>query len=304
MIQCTERGRFFINITEEGCPCGCLYCYVETIAGTEILLDESEIATLPKQLITHPDYVPGPYGTLLAFGAHCDLFRTSALVKGFLSALKAVAPLGNPIQISTKQFVRSDWAAQIAAISAFRTQVVIFVSCATIRQSALYEPRAAPPVDRFASFESLHAYNIPACLLIKPFIPGVTDSETSAFIEAVQSTRPYALCVGVFYLDERIAARLQLPHILKLKEGPKHPLMANSIWTIYPPPEFLTTLKIALPSIPIFQNSACVVACVQGIPCPIHVWERSPQLCVGCQDCQSLYQSAKTDQSSPVGTTY
>ena len=95
MIDWTAQGRFFIDITEDGCPCGCLYCYVKTIHHDEILLGEDETAKLPLQLMRHPKFVPGPYGTLLAFGAHCDLFRSSVLFRRFLSALRVVAPLGD-----------------------------------------------------------------------------------------------------------------------------------------------------------------------------------------------------------------
>jgi DNA repair photolyase len=289
-------GRFFIDVTKEGCPCGCLYCYVDHIAGNEALLDENELAMLPKQIMAHPDYAPGPHGTLFAFGSHSDLFRTPRLFERLLSALKAVAPLGNPIQISTKQFVRPDWVARLAAARAFRTQIVIFVSCATIRQLALYEPGTASLAKRFASFDSLHTWDIPTCFYIKPCLPGVTDREIFAFVETIRAIRPDIVCVGSLYLNAQIVARLQLSQVPALDEDRKHPLMTNSMGAIDPMPEFVNALQTAFPQNPILKNSACVVAYINGVPCPIHVWERFPQLCVECQDCRSLYQNASVPQ--------
>ena len=295
MIRCTEHpGRLFIDITEEGCPCGCLYCYVKNKAGNEVLLEESEIARLSTELVENSNYVPGPHGTLLAFGSHCDLFRTQTVFKTFLSVLRSVAPLGNPIQVSTKQLVTSNWAAQIAAARTYDTQIVVFISCATLNNSRLYEPGVVPPARRFDSFESLQAFNIPSCFYIKPFLPGVTNREVSAFIEAIQIIRPDAVCVGALYLNEQIATRLQLSHISEIQEDRKHPLMTHSIGAIDPSPDFFMNLQKALPPTPIFQNSACVVAYMNDIPCPTHVWERFPKLCVECRDCQPLYGNARS----------
>ena len=127
MIQCTEEGRFFIDVTAQGCPCGCLYCYIESIARDETVFQESEIATLPRRLARHPRFVPGLYGSLLAFGSHSDLFRTPLLFESFLFALQRIAPLRNPIQVATKQFVPSSWAARISQVRAFDTQIVAFI---------------------------------------------------------------------------------------------------------------------------------------------------------------------------------
>lgn len=287
MLQCTEPGRIFINIAAGGCPCGCRYCFVET--GKELLVTDEEIASLPGRLSAHPGYTPGPRGTLLTFGSNCDLFRTPALAEGLIRALREVTYLGNPIQISTKHQVRDVWASQIASLRQFKTQVVIFISCATISHATLYEPRTAPPEERFDSFGTLRDYNIPSCLLIKPFISGVTDSDALSFINIVRTRRPDAVCVGTFYLNELIVKRVKISTD-DLTEGPHHPLMKDSTWVMRPSRSFMDLLEGALPQMPVFQNSACVVAYLQGAHCPTLVWRNFPVLCVGCQDCDALYK--------------
>jgi len=287
MLQCTEPGRIFIDITRGGCPCACRYCFVET--GKEFLVTDEEIASLPGRLSAHSSYLPGPRGTLLTFGSNCDLFRTPGLAAGLIRALGEVTRLGNPIQISTKHRVRRVWASRIASLRKFKTQVVIFISCATISRASHYEPRTPPPEERFDSFGVLRDYEIPSCLFIKPFIPGVTDRDASTFINVVRTRKPDAVCVGTFYLSEPIVERIKVSRDV-LSEGPKHPLMKDSTWVVRPERRFINSLEVALPQMSVFQNSACVVAYLQGAYCPTLVWRNFPALCVGCQDCDALYK--------------
>jgi DNA repair photolyase len=293
-------GRLFIDITEEGCRCGCVYCYVEKIVGTEVLLDQIRIATLADQLRAHPDYVPGPDGTLLAIGTHSDLFRTPVMFQGFLLALRLVAPLGNPIQISTKQFIQPRWAAEIADIRTYPTQVIIFISCATIEQSERYEPHTAPPARRFASFGPLRRHHIPTCLFIKPFLPTVTDREAAVFVEVIRNAQPDAVCVGALYLNELIAQRLNLINARESLAERRHPLMPDSMGAVDPTSKFFNELQVALPAQPIFRSSACVVAYLNKTFCSTHIWKRLPQLCIECQDCGMFYH--RITQSELSGT--
>jgi DNA repair photolyase len=267
---------------------------VKTVSGDEILHDESEIASIPRKLKEHPNFVPGPSGSLLAFGSHCDLFRTPALFTAFLSTLQAVAPLGNPIQVSTKQVITSRWAAKLSAARTYGAQIVVFISCSTVLQSTVLEPRTASPQARFTSFDALRAHTIPACLYIKPFLPGITDGEVQGFLEVIRAKQPDAVCAGVLYVNKRVAEKLKLLCIPELSYG-RHPLMTYQMGAVYPTPELLRVLEEALPSTPIFRNSACVVAYINGIHCPIHVWEHFPELCVACQDCESTCQKAEAE---------
>lgn len=285
MIRTTEFGRIFIDITEEGCPCGCVYCFVKT--GKEVLLDESAIDSLAERLNAHPSFVAGPHGTLLSFGSHCDLFRTPKLANRFFAALEKVTPFGNPIQVSTKQYVNQDWAYHISHLRAFTRQIVIFVSCATVTQSSLYEPLTAHPTQRFASFEVLRAFEIPSCLFIKPFIPGVTDKDTLEFIDVAKAHQPDAVCVGTLYLNSEIAQKLLVP-IEGVKGGRQHPLATDLSAAAPPDPGFMNALRSATPHTPVFMSSACVVAYVQRVSCATLVWRVVPQLCVSCQDCETL----------------
>lgn len=291
MLQCTERGRIFIDITEGGCPCACRYCFVKP--GQERLLADEEIASLPARLAAHPEYAPGPGGTLLTFGANCDLFRTTELAEGFIRALGQVARLGNPIQLSTKQYVRGAWASRIASLREYTRQIVLFISCATISRASVYERGTAPPQERFDSFSTLLDYGIPSCLLIKPFLPGITDRDAQSFIDTIRAKKPDAVCVGTFYVDEPILNRTKVDRG-GLKEGPKHPLMQGPSWVMPPERNFIESLEKAFPQMPVFLNSVCVVAYLQRTYCPTLVWKKFPELCVSCQDCDCLHQKVGT----------
>jgi hypothetical protein len=238
--------------------------------GKEQFLPKRDIERLTERLLFHPAFVAGPQGTLLAFGSNCDLFRTPRLADQFLFALKLVAPLGNPLQISTKHFIRPQWAEAIAATVTYEMQIVVFVSCATIFQSRVYEPYTAPPSRRFQSFTSLRPAGIPSCLFIKPFLPGITDQDSGEFIAVVHRMHPGAVCIGSLFLNQQILPRLCLPTLASFDSSVHHPLMQDGLGAVRPRQAFVDTFQQSMPEIPIFQSSLCVVAHVQGNQCPLH----------------------------------
>ena len=277
-------GRFFVDIAAGGCPCGCRYCYVPV--ERERPLGESSLSAVADTLAAHPDFMPGPRGSLITLGVHCDCFRTQQLTAALIYMVGRLAPHGNPIQVATKQSVSERAAAELSQQLLHVRQLVVFISCVSMSSAALYEPRCTDPEVRLRSLLALRHARIPSCLYIKPFLPGVTDADADLFVAAMRAHAPDAVCVGTLYLSSRIAGRLELPQDDTVPSGTlTHPLMAGCETAVEPPPQFVRHIQSSAPETRVFLNSACVVAHLQGIPCPTRVADRFPSLCVGCPSC-------------------
>ena len=285
-----EDGRYFIDVASGLCKSGCLYCYVQNHQQESI--NYIEFSDLLDYLISDPNFMPGEQGTLLLIGAHSDLFSTSELSLAAIHLVKSLAPLGNPIQLSTKSFIKEEWTRELSIYQVHNSQLIVFVSCSTILQWEKYEPNTASPQTRLQTINNLNKVSILNCLLIKPFLPSVTNKEVELLIDTCNSHSPKAVCVGSFYLNHSIAANLNLIsnnyHDVKLYS---HPLMDNCFGVIHPPEDFILKLLDGLVDIPIFKSTPCVIAYLQQRYCPIFVWKKYPKLCVQCQDCDSLYNS-------------
>lgn len=304
-------GRLFIDITREGCSCGCKYCYVRYIQEEE-LVDITDVMNLKKELTKREDFVAGKQGTLLTFGSHSDLFKSTRLWEYFLEALRIVADLGNPIQISTKFSIKEDLAFQIACEQAYESQVVVFVSCPllTLKRDIL-EPDMPLPEERFEGIKILRRYGIKNCLLIKPFIHDCTSQDLEAYVNKIKECRPDGVCIGNFYLDTSILDRMRNadinlrqyiePRPLNNATRMHHPLEPELENVLMPAPDaidyFESQLKKQTPPIPVVESSPCIVAWVQGQYCPTKVWKLYQKLCRGknsrrkyrCNDCELLY---------------
>jgi len=86
-----------------GCALGCLYCYLQDMGlGKCVELSLLSGEELVVSLLLNPRFVPGRYGTFLAFGSICEPFHheISGKTIEYLDAIDRW--LGNPCQISTK----------------------------------------------------------------------------------------------------------------------------------------------------------------------------------------------------------
>jgi DNA repair photolyase len=301
MIRGTEAHRLFVDVTRGGCPCECAYCFVER--GPEVPLDEETLARLPALLERHPRFSPGATGPLLAFGSRCDLFRNRRLAELAIRAIADIAPYGNAIQISTKHYVRPEWAGALAQASARYRQITIFVSCATIRQHRLYEPHTPPPAWRFRSFASLRDASIPACLHLMPFIAGVSNKESEEFARVLGESRSEAFCIGGLFLNEALRAQLRPEQpIERLDRTKVHPLMTDTLGMLHPMSEFTDGVRDRVDGILIFESSVCAVAHIQRRSCWIHGDVGCPPFGVSTRGVEAAWRGRiSADGPTPVG---
>ena len=175
-----------------GCMHGCIYCfarpyheYLGFSAGldfeTRIVVKEDAPALLRKRL-SAPTWKPQ---TLMMSGAtdpYQPLERRMRITRGILEVL---AEFRNPVAIITKNHLVTrdiDLLVELARHNA----VAVVLSVTTLRSELqrVMEPRTSIPKRRLAAVRALADAGIPVGVNVAPVIPGLTDQEMPAILEA------------------------------------------------------------------------------------------------------------------------
>ncbi len=175
-----------------GCEHGCIYCYARpshAYLGLSPGLDfetrlfaKFDAAKLLERELAAPGYVCRP----ITLGANTDPYqpqeRRLLITRGILEVL---ARCRHPVGIVTKSaaVVRDlDILGPMAADGLAR----VFVSVTTLdpKLARKLEPRAAAPHRRLQAIEGLRPAGVPCGVMVAPIIPGLTDHETEAILEA------------------------------------------------------------------------------------------------------------------------
>ena len=175
-----------------GCEHGCIYCYARPThewlgfsSGldfeTNILVKEDAPALLDKALASRSWK---PQGIFFSGITDCyqPIERQLALTRGCLSVM---AKYHNPVCIVTKNALVSrdcDILAQLAENKA--ASVFLSVTTLDAELARRLEPRASTPARRLAAVSALSEAGIPAGVMVAPIIPGLTDHEIPAILEA------------------------------------------------------------------------------------------------------------------------
>jgi DNA repair photolyase len=175
-----------------GCEHGCTYCFARPTHSylglspgldfeTRIFFKADAPALLERELARR-SYVPEP----IALGANTDAYqpaeRELRLTRGVLEVL---ARAGNPVAAITKaSLVLRDL--DLLAPMAERGQAKVMVSITTLDDDLArsMEPRAASPARRLRTLEALSAAGVPTGVLVSPIVPGLTDHELEAILDA------------------------------------------------------------------------------------------------------------------------
>jgi DNA repair photolyase len=108
--------------------------------------------------------------------------RRLRLTRGCLEVL---AEFRNPVAIITKnQLVTRDL--DVLKVLAGSRAAAVFLSITTLDPELrrIMEPRTSPPATRLATLRSLTQAGVPAGVLVAPVIPGLTDHEIPAILDA------------------------------------------------------------------------------------------------------------------------
>jgi len=175
-----------------GCEHGCIYCFARPThawAGLSAGLDfESRLfrkANAPDLLVkelSRPAYIPKPIALGINTDAYQPVERAQRLTRRLLEILSAH---DHPVSLLTKSALIQrdiDLLAPMAAKGIARVGVSITTLDRTLARKM--EPRAATPQRRLETVKALSDAGIPVSVMTAPIIPGLTDHEIEALLEA------------------------------------------------------------------------------------------------------------------------
>lgn len=175
-----------------GCSHGCVYCYARPTheylgfsAGldfeTKIMVKEDAPALLRKAL-TSRSWKP----QVIALSGNTDAYQPAERRLGLTrSCLEVLAEFRNPVGIVTKSHLVTRDRDLLAELASVRAAAVV-VSITSLRNDVqrVMEPRAATPARRLDAIRSLAAAGVPVGVNVAPVVPGLTDEEVPAILEA------------------------------------------------------------------------------------------------------------------------
>lgn len=177
-----------------GCEHGCAYCYARP---SHAYLNLSPGLDFETKLIARPgleavlaqelrakSYRPA----VIAIGTNTDPYQPIEAEHGVMRALLGVlAEFRHPVAITTKgTLIERDL--DILGPMAAQGLVRVGVSMTTLDAglSRALEPRAPAPARRLAMIRRLSAAGVPVRVMVAPVIPGLTDPEMEAILEAAR----------------------------------------------------------------------------------------------------------------------
>lgn len=184
-----------------GCEHGCIYCYARPTheylgfsSGldfeTRIMVKERASELLRNEL-SSPKWKPQTIAISGVTDCYQPVERKLKLTRGCLEVL---AEFRNPVGIVTKNHLITRDVDVLGELARHRAAAV-FISVTTLDTDLrkVMEPRTSPPASRLATIEALSRAGIPVGVLVAPVIPGLTDHEMSAILDAaVKAGAKYA----------------------------------------------------------------------------------------------------------------
>lgn len=175
-----------------GCEHGCIYCFARPThawlglsPGLDFetkLFAKPDAAALLRQELARPSYECRP----IAMGTNTDPYQPVERERRITrDILKVLSETGHPVAIVTKSaLVARD--IDILAPMAEKGLCTVGMSVTTLDRDMArsMEPRAATPARRLATIRSLTEAGIPVRAMVAPVVPGITDHELEAILEA------------------------------------------------------------------------------------------------------------------------
>ncbi|HEX8256462.1 MAG TPA: PA0069 family radical SAM protein [Allosphingosinicella sp.] len=191
-----------------GCEHGCIYCFARP---THAFHDLSPGLDFESKLFAKPDaakllreelgkrgYVVRP----IAMGTNTDPYQPiEAEYRITRACIEVLLETRHPLTITTKsdRVLRDlDLLAPMAELGL--VSVALSITSLTPEISRTLEPRAPAARKRLAAVKRLGEAGVPAWVAIAPVVPGITDHELEAIVEAAAE----AGAKGAFYLPVRL----------------------------------------------------------------------------------------------------
>lgn len=196
-----------------GCEHGCVYCFARPFheyLGFSCGLDfETRLMAKPRapELLRQELAAKNWRAEPIVMSAITDIYQPiEHKMRIARACLEVMAECGQPVSTMTKSALvlrDADLWVRLGAINAGRVTITLVTLDAEL--AAKLEPRATTPAGRLRAIRELVDAGVPVSVNIAPIIPGLTDAELPAILEAVASAGA-----------RRVAwVLLRLPHQLK-----------------------------------------------------------------------------------------
>ena len=175
-----------------GCEHGCVYCYARPTheylgfsSGLDFerkILVKLRAPELLRDALSKPSWRPQVLGMCGVTDAFQPVERRLRLTRGCLEVLR---DFRNPVTIVTKNhLVTRD--ADILAEMAGHDCAQVTISVTTLRNGLqrVMEPRTSIPARRLDAIRTLADAGVPVGVFVAPVIPGLTDEELPAIVQA------------------------------------------------------------------------------------------------------------------------
>jgi DNA repair photolyase len=175
-----------------GCEHGCIYCYARPTheylglsAGVDFetkIFAKPEAPALLRKALLSPSWKPEVIGMSGVTDPYQPGEKKLEITR---RCLEVLAEFRNPVVIITKNFLVTrdiDLLAELAKYQAVRVNLSITTLKKDIARTM--EPRASRPDLRIEAVRQLHAAGIPVGVMVAPIIPGLTEHEVPAILEA------------------------------------------------------------------------------------------------------------------------
>ena len=192
-----SSDRIFLN-TSIGCNAGCSYCYLPRlgISGNDARIAAENLLEALRKVTYLKE---GRKGSILSLGCYSECLDNQNISETF-RLLAGLMPLGNRIQLATKQRLSMDLARYIAENRLYKQQVTLYISMPTISGILELEPGTVSYEDRVFNIELCEQYDIPCVLYIKPFLPNITAKDLPKYMALVQKYQ-LPVVVGNYLCD-------------------------------------------------------------------------------------------------------
>lgn len=176
-----------------GCEHGCIYCfarqyheYLGFSCGLDFetkLMAKPDAPALLRRELANPRWRPEP----IVMSASTDIYQpVEHKMRLARQCLQVLADCGQPVSTMTKSALvlrDTDLWSGLAEMNAGRVTITLVTLDADLAQKL--EPRASSPAGRLGAIRELTAAGVPVSVNVAPIIPGLTDTEMPAILEAV-----------------------------------------------------------------------------------------------------------------------
>ncbi len=175
-----------------GCEHGCIYCFARPThawlgysAGLDFetrLIARPEAARALRRELSAPRYTPAP----LAIGTSTDPYQPiEKYFRIMRQVLETLREFRHPVMVTTKGALVERDADILGEMGrAGLARVAISLTTLDADLARRMEPRAPAPARRLAMIERLAASGCPVSVMLAPVVPGLTDHEIEAMLEA------------------------------------------------------------------------------------------------------------------------